>query len=180
MRRVERAARPRGRAAHRDLVRGGVGVGGRALVEAHRDVRTEHALDVHRGFGRQPVLGAVDVRAERDAVIVDLVDRGEREHLKAAGVGEDRAIPRREAVQTARRLDHLEARAQVQVVRVAEDDPRVDRRRAQPVGGHRLDRAGGADGHEHRRRDVAVRRVEDAGARVPARGEQLEREPGGR
>jgi len=110
------------------------------------------------------VFRAVDVRAEGDAVVVDLVDRGEREHLEPAGVGEDRPIPRGELVESTGQADHLEARAQVEVIRIAEDDPGVERLGAQLVGGHRLDRAERPDRHEHRRRDVP-RGV----CRIPAR-----------
>src|SRR5262245_51246869 len=62
------------------------------------------------------------------------------------------------------------------MIGVAEDDAGVERFGAQLVGGHRLDGAGGADRHEHRCRDVAARRVQDAGARVTERREELERE----
>ena len=179
-RRRAAARRPRGGARQRDLVdlaaprrRAGTG------RSTSRCPSRARAWMLHRDLGRQPVLAAVDVRAERDAVVVDLVDRGEREHLEAAGVGEDRPVPRGEPVQPARGLHHLEPGPQVQVIRVAEDDPRVERRRAQLVGGHRLDRPERADRHEHRRRDVAARRVQDAGARVAQRREQLEREAGG-
>ena len=46
----------------------------------------------------------------------------EREHLETAGIGEDRPVPAREAVQAAVRLDDLEAGPQVEMERVAEDD----------------------------------------------------------
>ncbi len=117
------------------------------------------------------MLAAIDVRAERDAVVVDLIDRREREHLKPAGIGEDRAIPRGKPMEAAGGADHLEAGSQIEMIRVAEDDPRVERIGAELVRGHRLDGAGGADGHEHRRRDVTAGRVQDAGARVAERRE---------
>ncbi len=44
---------------------------------------------------------AVDVRAEVDAVVGDLVDPGQREDLVAAAVGQDRPIPGRKTVQAA-------------------------------------------------------------------------------
>jgi hypothetical protein len=50
----------------------------------------------------------------------------QREHLEAAGIGEDRAVPARETVQAAVRLDDLEARPQVQVEGIAEDDLRAE------------------------------------------------------
>jgi hypothetical protein len=58
----------------------------------------------------------------------------EREHLEAAGIGEDRAVPLRETVQAAMRRNYLEARSQVQMEGIAEDDLRsagqLDRRSA--------------------------------------------------
>ena len=87
------------------------------------------------------------------------------EHLEAARVGEDRARPAHEAVQPAERRDPLRARAQHQVIGVAEDDPR-----AQPLelgGRQRLDGGLRADRHEHRRLDHAVRGLR-AARRAPA------------
>ena len=49
----------------------------------------------------------------------------QREHLKAAGIGEDRFVPADEAVQAAELADHVEAGAQEQMERVAEDDFRA-------------------------------------------------------
>ena len=70
---------------------------------------------------------------------------------------------RHERVQSAELCDQVFARAEVQVVRVAEDDLRAER--AQLVRVDALDRSFRPDRHERRRRDVAVRGVEDAGAR---------------
>ena len=62
--------------------------------------------------------------------------------------------PIHKAVQTPERGNALGARSQHQVIGVAEDDPRAGRR--YPLGGHRLDCAGGAHRHEYRRFDSAV------------------------
>jgi hypothetical protein len=109
---------------------------------------------------------------------VNLVDAGEREHLEAARVGEDRPLPAGEPVQAAGGADDLEARAQVQVVGVAEDDPGVEGRRLELAGGHGLDRALGADRHEHRQRDRAARGVQPAGPGVAEHALDLEGEAG--
>ena len=66
----------------------------RAVVEGHDDVRAELMLDVDGELRREKVRGAVDVGLEGDAVVGDLAQVAEAEHLKAAGVGEHRAIPR--------------------------------------------------------------------------------------
>ncbi len=95
------AARPARGARHRrghDLARR---VRRRALVERHRDVAAEQRLDLHRALGREPLLGAVEVRAKGHAVLVDRAPLAQAEDLEAARVGEDRARPGHEAVQAA-------------------------------------------------------------------------------
>ena len=49
----------------------------------------------------------------------DLAEACEREDLKTAGVGEDRAVPPHEAVKAAHLADELVTRAKVEVVSVA-------------------------------------------------------------
>ena len=61
-----------------------------ALVEHHRDVGAELRLDVGGLLRRQQVRGAVEVRPEARALLVDRPARREAEHLIAAAVGEDR------------------------------------------------------------------------------------------
>ena len=65
---------------------------------------------------------AVEMGAEHHAVLVELAQAGERHHLEAAGVGEDRMRPADESVQAAERRDPLRARPQHQVIGVAEHD----------------------------------------------------------
>ena len=125
-RRLALALRPERRQP--DRLREVVAPGRRADVEAHRDVGAELRLDRGHGLGREPLRGAVVDGAERDAVVVDARDRvAQREDLVAAGVGEDRPVPLHELVQPAELVDHVLARAEVQVVRVAEDDLRAER-----------------------------------------------------
>ena len=120
---------------------------------------------------------AVVDRAERDAVVVDPHERvAEREDLEAAGVGEDRPVPAGERVQSTELLDHVLARAEMEVVRVAEDH--VGAERAHLGGSERLDGGLRADRHERGRPDLAVRGADHAGA-GGAVG-RLEREAGHR
>ena len=122
---VAAAPRPRGRAGERELVtwrgrRRPAGIDRSTIAIVEPSTRWM-CIEI---FGREPVLAAVDVRAKRHAVVVDLggrsesgrlhlglVDAGEREHLKAARVGEDRPIPRGEAMQPAGGVDRSRGRA---------------------------------------------------------------------
>ena len=132
------------------------------------------ALDRGRGLGREADEVAVVDRAERHSLVVGARDRvPEREDLVAAGVGEDRAVPAHECMQAAELGDEILAWTQVQVVRVAEEDRRAER--AQLPGVDALHGALRADGHERRRRHVAVRGAEDAGAGGAVGSGQFER-----
>ena len=67
---------------------------------------------------------AVEVRLERHAVGVDLARVAQAEHLEAAAVGQNGAIPGHEAVQPAQVADSLVARAKVEVVGVGQHQRR--------------------------------------------------------
>ena len=161
------AARQPAQAALARVARGGlVALAGNDVVELHDHVGAEVALDPHHGFGRERAPRSVDVAAELDAVLDDRAQRLQGEHLKAAGVGEDRTVPAHERVQAAQLAHDVVAGAQVQMVGVGEDHLRAER--AEIVGVERLDGGERADGHERRRLHAAVRRGEDAGARAPS------------
>ena len=107
----------------------------RALVEHQRDVRAQRRLHGHRGLGTHEPLAAVQVGAKADPLLLDGQDRAvgvtarphglpapaldlvgdaavaHREHLKAARVGDDRAVPAHELVQAAHLGHQLVARA---------------------------------------------------------------------
>ena len=144
-----RARRPAQRQAHRFrrlIVCRRVG---RAFIELHDDVGIERALHLHRALRREEHLAAIDRRAEACAFFGQLADFGEAEHLKAAGIGENRLVPVHELVQATVGGDDVFAGAQHQVEGVAEDDFRAER--VQLLRRKPLDRAEGADRHEHRR-----------------------------
>ena len=136
---------------------------GRAFVEHHDDVGTQHPLDAHRFLGGEQEAIAVHRRGKAHAFLGDLAKLAEAEHLVASRVGEDGSRPADKAVQPAVRRDHLQARAQPQVKGVAEDDARavLDELR----GAHGLHRAVGADRHEHRGLDRSVRQLQGSRAR---------------
>jgi hypothetical protein len=173
-REVALPVRPESRAADRFLELGARDAGRRADVEAHGDVGGEPLLDLGRELGREPLRRAVVHRAEGDAVVVRGDQRvAQGEDLEPAGVGEDRAVPRHEPVQPAELGDELLPGPEVQVVRVAEQDRRADRAQLVRVDG--LDRSLRPDGHERRRRHVAVRGVQHAGSCSPVRRGEGER-----
>ena len=115
-------------------------------------------------------------RCERNSTpsSVTLAQIAQAEDLEAARVGEDRARPGHELVQTAQLADQLVAGTQKQVIGVGQDDLGVEF-----VGQVALQNAfdGGLRAHRHedRRFDDAVRGVEQSGARagVGALGLQL-------
>jgi len=84
-----------------------------ALVENHGDVRTERELDFRRFFGSEQMFGAVEVRTEAHAFIGDLPQFREAEHLVSAGIGENRAVPRHELVQSAQLANQCVPRPQI-------------------------------------------------------------------
>ncbi len=173
---VEPAVGPLGRAGR--VVE--VGVVRRALVEDERDVGAERGLDAHRLLGAHEALDAVEVGAKAHALLGDVEDRAvvaraaapaldlvgdvpvrEREDLKAARVGDDRAVPVHELVEAAELADALVAGPQVEVEGVAEDHLVAERRdlvRVEPP-----DRAGRRERDERGRRDLAVRSAEPPG-----------------
>jgi hypothetical protein len=146
---------------------------GRHLVEAHRDIAAEVGLDPGCELRRELCLRAVVDVSERDAVVVDARDRvAQREDLEPAGVGQDRPVPAHERVQSAELADHVVARPEMQVIRVAEQDLRPEV--AHLVRVQRLDRPFRADGHEHGRPNLPVRGPEQRGARSPVHRRDLE------
>jgi hypothetical protein len=160
------------------------------LIESEDDVRAELVLDPDRHLGREPVSRTVEMRPERDAVVVDMgeplfalgddvvgldplgvhredfLEAGtEREHLKPAAVGKRRPMPVHERAESARLLDDVWARLQIQVIRVCQDSLRA--KFFHGFRHHGLDGGLGADSDERRRVDVAVRGADDAGTTEP-------------
>jgi hypothetical protein len=99
---------------------------GRAFIESHDDVGSDDPLDVHHVFGREQVFGPVDMGIENDAVFVELAPFGEGIDLVSAAIGEYGALPAVKFMQPAGPGEDIEAGAEVQMVRVAQDDLRFD------------------------------------------------------
>ena len=79
-------------------------------------------MDLHTLFGAHEDAVAVQMGSEGHALLGDLAQLGEAEHLKSAAVGQDGAVPAGKLVQTAHVGHQLVAGAQVQMVSVAEHD----------------------------------------------------------
>ena len=133
------------------------------MVESHDNVRAEQALNLDRALGRKHVPRSVEMAGEGHALLADLGQLAEAHHLIAAAVRQDRAFPAHEAMQATKPRHALRARAEHQVIRVAEDD--VGAGRAHVLRLHRLDRRGRADRHEGGRADLAALHGDRAGAR---------------
>ena len=134
-----------------------------ALVELHLDVGAQQPLDLHRAFGRQLVLPAVDVRLEHAppcSVILRILDSDMIwKPPESVRIG---PLPADERVKPAELRDLLRTGPQHQVIGVAEDD--VGARRLHLVEVEALDRADRAHRHEGGRADVAMQRVNRAKA----------------
>ena len=134
------------------------------MVQAHGHVGPEALLDGRRALGRQLQEPAVEVRPEGHALVGHPVSIGEAEHLEPARIGEDRAVPAHERVQSAQRRHDLLTGPEGQVVGVRQEHPRPGG--AELVGRHALDRGLGADRHERRRLHRAAARSPRGRARA--------------
>ena len=62
------------------------------------------------------------MRLEGDAVLIELTELGQRHHLKAARIRQDRIRPAHEAMQPAEPRDALRAGTQHQMIDIAEQN----------------------------------------------------------
>ena len=100
------------------------------------------------------------MRAERDTSLRHFAQIAEAEHLKAAGIGEDGAVPCHEPLYPSQLPYRLDARPEVEVVGVIEEN--LHAQLFELVLGDTLHRSERADRHEHRRLYLAMRCEEPA------------------
>ena len=132
-----------------------------AFVELHGNIGAKQIrLNFDAARGRQPMRGAINVALEGHTIGIHLAQLRERPDLKAATVGQHRAVPVRKAMQAAETLHALCAGSQHQMIGVAEDDIRPGLLYLVHI--ERLDRAGRAHRHEGGRADFAARCLERA------------------
>ena len=134
-----------------------------ALVERHDDVGAQPDLGGDGALRAEEVRRAIEVRAKRHAFFRHLAQIAEAEDLEAARVGQDRMVPRHELLHAAKLSHHLDARPQIKVIGVVQQD--LDAQLFQRVLRHALDRGQRAHGHEDGRLHLAMRREEAPGAR---------------
>jgi len=97
----------------------------RTFVEGHDDVGADFALGLHHGFGRELVAAAVQQALEFHAVFGDVAKILEAPDLESTAVREHRAVPAHEFLHAAHLGHKFRAWAQVQVVRIRENDLRL-------------------------------------------------------
>ncbi len=136
---------------------------GRTLIEGHNNVCPDDALDVHHVFWRKRVFRTINMALKGDTFLFDLPPMGERINLIAAAVGQDRALPSIETVDTARCTKHIQTRAEIEVISIAEADFGVNIV-AELVLMYGFDGSRGAYGHENGGIDRAVVGFDLAGA----------------
>ena len=71
--------------------------------------------------------GTIEVATELRTLFIDAHQWSEGDHLKSTGIGQDRAIPLHELMEAAKALHSLMAWAQVEVIRVRQNDLRAKR-----------------------------------------------------
>ncbi len=165
-------------------------VKGGAFVEHERDVRAQRGLHRHRRLGAHEPLAAVQIGAKAHPLLLDGEDRpvgvaapgaaaglaapaldlvshapvAHREDLKAARVGDDRAVPAHELVQAAHVAHQLVPGGQEEVEGVAQHH--LVAQRGDVARLERLDRTAGGQRDECRGLNLAVRQVQRAPSRA--------------
>jgi hypothetical protein len=124
------------------------------VIEGHGDVSAELPLNFHGTLRRERVEGPIHMTLKLDAVFFDPPKALQGKHLKPTGVGQHRAIPRGEPMEPAKTSNHLFARAQVQVVRVPQND--LGTGSTYIVGTETADDSVGSHRHEGRRLHFSV------------------------
>ena len=138
-----------------------------ALVKGHGDGRGQVGLDLHALLGAHENALTVDVGGELNALLGDLAERGQGEHLESAAIGEDRLGPVHEFVETAHIVNELVAGANVQVVGVGQLHLAVHVVQKLHGGYAALNGRAGTHVHENGSLNVTVNGVQHASAGAP-------------
>src|SRR5579875_643270 len=147
---------------------------GQTLIEHHHDVAAQGQLHVDHTFGRKKMLVTIEVRAKEHACIGNLAQCIEAEDLEPARIGQNGTRPSHKFMQTPLALDELVPRPEKEVVGVGQDNLRSQIlekiTRCEALYGALC-----SDGHEDRRLDGPMSRMEDASAsaRLRASGDDF-------
>jgi hypothetical protein len=142
------------------------------MVEGHRDVCAQLPLNLGGALRGQHAQRTIDMALKFDPMLLDSAQPLQGEHLETTRVGEHRAVPGGEPVQSTHRLHDVLARAEMQVVGVAQDDlgaGAADITRAEPA-----DHGVSTDRHERRRSHVSMRQRESSRPGKPGRALEVE------
>eukprot|EP00760_Papus_ankaliazontas_P015013 PhM_4_TR16236/c0_g1_i1/m.98587 len=134
------------------------------VIELHHNIAPKSVLYAHRVFGLKQQHRPVVAALELDALLRDLREAQQRDHLEAAGIRQDVPVPTSETVKATDGPQQLLAGPQPQVVRVSQQQ-------LAPEAAHLFVRQAlhgtlRAHGHEHGGADGAVRQLHSAGSRV--------------
>ena len=93
-----------------------------ALIEGHGDVAAQVGLDLHGLLRPHKDPPPVDVGGEGDALLGDLPQSRQGEHLEAAGIRQNGTVPVHHFVEPAQSLHHVIPRPEVEVVGIRQLD----------------------------------------------------------
>ena len=133
---------------------------GRAFIEQHGDITAQVGLDFHAALRGEHHVRTVDVVAEAYAFLGNLTQARQTPHLEATGIGEHGLVPAGEGMQTTQVADGFIARAEAEVVGIAQDNLGTKGLQVFRVQG--LYRALRAHRHEDGGGYIAVRQVQRA------------------
>ena len=126
----------------------------RTNIKSHGNIGTQILFNLHHLLRREEMLGAINVRTENYAVLANIPQFGQAEHLKTAAVGQNRLIPVHKFVQTAGLSHQLMARAHIKMIRIAQNNLRAHL--IQFLGCHTFYGCLCANGHKNRCLNFAV------------------------
>lgn len=127
-----------------------------AFIERHDDIRPQPTLDFDHLFGREIMIGTIDMRLKPDAVIGDFGLAVMGKHLIPAGIGQERFRPGCECMDSSHSLDHIDAGPEIEMVGIDKKYLRPDGLKV--VARECLDHPLCPDRHEKRRLDGSMRR----------------------
>lgn len=120
-----------------------------ALIKGHGNGGSQVGLDAHALLRPHKDPASVDVGGESDALLGDLSQSGQGEHLEPAGVGENGAVPVHKLVEAAHLLHNAVTGTEMEMIGVGQLN--LAAHILQVVGRHcALDGALGADVHKNR------------------------------